>query len=228
VAGPVTYPENGNMPAKSSLMCSVGQSTLLRLARVQFSFSFELSYPESASSSQEITWRASPVGPLAVTEQLLLGRLSWPAPAARLLLALLVGGALAFGDLVERPPLRFHSYVGVAREHGARDVPGDTHKHVVARPRLGELRDQRMAIVVPAPDDTRFVARRFSRLWGDSNSLRGVDHSNFAVSQRFDVPHGRLAEETTVLAAELAYALVTDFIRRTRGINPIHQHPLPR
>jgi hypothetical protein len=39
--------------------------------------------------------------------------------------------------------------VGVAREHGARDVPGGAHDHFVPRARLGELRDQRVAIIVP-------------------------------------------------------------------------------
>jgi len=57
-----------------------------------------------------------------------------------ILLALFVGRALAHGDLVKRAPLRFHPHVGIAREHGARDVSGDTHDHLVARARLRELR----------------------------------------------------------------------------------------
>jgi hypothetical protein len=39
--------------------------------------------------------------------------------------------ALPCGDLVECAPLRLHPDVGIAREHGARDVPGDAHDHVV-------------------------------------------------------------------------------------------------
>jgi hypothetical protein len=42
-------------------------------------------------------------------------------------IALLVSGALARSDLVERPPLRFHPNVGIAREHCARNVPGDPY-----------------------------------------------------------------------------------------------------
>jgi len=49
-----------------------------------------------------------------------------------LLLALFVGGALAGGDFVEGAPLSLHPHVGVAREHRARDVPGDAHDHLVA------------------------------------------------------------------------------------------------
>jgi hypothetical protein len=56
--------------------------------------------------------------------------------------------------------------------------------------------------------------------------LSGADRRGFAASESFDVAHGRLAEETAVLTAELAYAFVTDFVRRTRRINPIRQHPL--
>jgi hypothetical protein len=40
--------------------------------------------------------------------------------------------------------------VGVAGEHGARDVPGDAHDHLVARARLRKLRHERVAVVVPA------------------------------------------------------------------------------
>src|ERR1035441_7522807 len=44
-----------------------------------------------------------------------------------------VGRVLACGDLVKGAPLRFHPDVGVAREHGARDVPEDAHDHFVVR-----------------------------------------------------------------------------------------------
>jgi hypothetical protein len=48
------------------------------------------------------------------------------------LLALFVRGRLASGDLVEGAPLRFHPHVGVARKHGAGDVAGYAHDHLVA------------------------------------------------------------------------------------------------
>src|ERR1035437_1035067 len=73
-------------------------------------------------------------------------------------LAFTVGGALACGDLVQSPPLCFHPDVGVAGKHCARDVPGNAHDHLVARARLRKLRDQRVPIVVPPPDDLSFVA----------------------------------------------------------------------
>jgi hypothetical protein len=41
------------------------------------------------------------------------------------------GCALASGNFVEGAPLGFHSNVGVAREHGPRDVPGDVHGGLV-------------------------------------------------------------------------------------------------
>src|ERR1039457_3645101 len=46
-------------------------------------------------------------------------------PPHRFLHALLVGGALSHGNLIERAPLCLHPYMGVAREHGARNVPDD-------------------------------------------------------------------------------------------------------
>jgi len=69
-------------------------------------------------------------------------------PPLGFFLALLVGGALARGNLVQGTPFRFHPHVGVTREHGARDVPGDAHDHLVARARLGGLRDQRVPVIV--------------------------------------------------------------------------------
>ena len=61
---------------------------------------------------------------------------------------------------------------------------------------------------------------------GDS-ALSSVDRPGFAVSQRLDIAHRRLAEETAVLPAELAYALVAHFVSRARGIHPVHEHALP-
>jgi len=60
---------------------------------------------------------------------------------------------------------------------------------------------------------------------GDS-TLSDFDRRDFPVSQGFDIAHCWLAEETAVLPAELAYALVADFVRRARGINPVHEHAL--
>ena len=74
------------------------------------------------------------------------------------LFALFIGRALACGDLVEGAPFRFHPHVGVPLEHSARDVASDAHDHLVARARLGELRDQRVAVIVPTPNDFRFLA----------------------------------------------------------------------
>jgi len=64
-------------------------------------------------------------------------------------LAPLVGRNLAGGDLVEGAPLRFHPHVGIAREHGARDVTGEAHDHFVTGTGLKRLRDQRVAVIVP-------------------------------------------------------------------------------
>ena len=51
-------------------------------------------------------------------------------------LAPLVGCALAHGNLIEGASLRFHPHMRVAREHGARDVAGDAHDHLVPAPEL--------------------------------------------------------------------------------------------
>jgi hypothetical protein len=53
----------------------------------------------------------------------------------------------------------------------------------------------------------------------------GTDRHGFAVSQGFDIAHWWLAEET--VKAEPDYALVADFARRARGINPVNKHRLP-
>src|ERR1017187_5138353 len=46
-------------------------------------------------------------------------------------LPLLIGCVLPRGDLVEGAPLRFHPHVGVARKHGARNMPRGAHDHLV-------------------------------------------------------------------------------------------------
>src|SRR6266849_10073947 len=43
-----------------------------------------------------------------------------------------------------------------------------------------------------------------------------------------DIPHRRLAEETAVLAVELAGAFVPDLKGSARGVEPIHEHAAPR
>jgi hypothetical protein len=75
-----------------------------------------------------------------------LGSYSDLLPPLRFRLALLVGCALARRDFVEGAALCLHPHVGIPGEHGARDVPGDAHDYLVAGTRLGELRDQRVAI----------------------------------------------------------------------------------
>lgn len=96
------------------------------------------------------------------------------------LLPLLVGGALTYGDLVKRAPLRFHRDVGVARERGPCDMPGDAHDHLIARTRLGELRNERVAIVVPPARHKRTicwgllpraVTASLNALWAGRNGL---------------------------------------------------------
>src|ERR1035437_1970437 len=59
-----------------------------------------------------------------------------PRLAVRLLLAPLVSSALARGDPVEGAPRRFHPHMGVPREHGAQDVPGDAHHNLALRRKL--------------------------------------------------------------------------------------------
>src|ERR1035437_1054126 len=69
---------------------------------------------------------------------------AWRRPGSRSTLR--VGRILARGDLVEGAPFRFHPYVGIAGKHGARDVPGDAHDHLVASSRIVEFRCQGAAL----------------------------------------------------------------------------------
>jgi hypothetical protein len=73
-------------------------------------------------------------------------------------IALFICRALPRRNLVQRAPLRFHPDVRVAGEHGARDVPRDTHDYLVTGSRLGEFGHLGVAVVVPAPDDLRLLA----------------------------------------------------------------------
>jgi hypothetical protein len=45
----------------------------------------------------------------------------------RFFIAPLVGLALALGNFVQGAPFRFHPQVGIPREPGTTDVPGDGH-----------------------------------------------------------------------------------------------------
>jgi len=62
------------------------------------------------------------------------------------------------GDLVKGAALRLHPNMRVAGAHGARNVPCNAHNHLVARTRLREFRYQRVTVIVPPPNDLRFVA----------------------------------------------------------------------
>ena len=58
--------------------------------------------------------------------------------------------------------------------------------------------------------------------------LSNIDLGDVALSQGLDVSNGRLAEESTVLAAELAHTLVADLVRSACSIETVHQHALAR
>src|SRR5258707_268447 len=58
--------------------------------------------------------------------------------------------------------------------------------------------------------------------------LCNIDRGDVAVSQCLNVSNGRLAEESTVLAAELAHTRVADLVRSAGGIEAVHQHSLTR
>ena len=98
-------------------------------------------------------------------------------PPFGFLSALTVRRALARGDFVEGAPLGFHPRVGVAREHGARDVASNAHDHLVACARLGEFRHQRVAVVVPPPDDVCILA--YSRLPRRHTRAAGANQPDF-------------------------------------------------
>jgi len=49
-----------------------------------------------------------------------------------------------------------------------------------------------------------------------------VNCRKLAISQSIDVTDWGLTEESTVLATELTYALVTNFVRRGRSVHSIH------
>ena len=71
------------------------------------------------------------IGPLRAINHCALGGYRILHPPLCFLPPLHVGRTLACSNFVEGAPLRFHSHVGVTREHGARDVPGDAHDHLV-------------------------------------------------------------------------------------------------
>ncbi len=53
-----------------------------------------------------------------------------------------------------------------------------------------------------------------------SARLLVADHFGAGEPTHFDIPHRRLTEEALVLAVELTRALIADFERRARGIDP--------
>jgi hypothetical protein len=106
-------------------------------------------------------------------------------------LAFLVGGALTRGDLVEGAPFRFHSHMGVAREHGPRDVPGDAHDDLITGTRLSEFGYQRVPVGAWAFDDrwSSGGAAEEMRARTDSvkRSLGCATNISFLRTQRSDV-----------------------------------------
>src|SRR5467141_1658747 len=58
--------------------------------------------------------------------------------------------------------------------------------------------------------------------------LGNIDLGDVALSQGLDVPNGRLAEESTVFAAELAHTFIADLVPSACSIETVHQHSLAR
>jgi hypothetical protein len=87
---------------------------------------------------------------------------------------------------IKRPPLRFHAHVGVQRQHGAGDVPGDAHDDLVAGVGLSKLRHQRVPVVVPSPDYIRLGAHL--RTSGRERADRTGGIVRLALSGGEDVP----------------------------------------
>ncbi len=79
------------------------------------------------------------------------------------------------------------------------------------------------------PENLKFVTYVSGRSYNNRSLIVSGHTGSYLVggSNRIDIPHWRLAEEAPVLAAELTYAFVADFVRRARCIYPVHQHPLP-
>ena len=55
-----------------------------------------------------------------------------------------------------------------------------------------------------------------------------ADNCRVGEPTHFDIPHRRLTEEALVLAVELTRALIADFERRARGIEPFSEHSFSR
>src|ERR1019366_5458699 len=93
----------------------------------------------------------------------------------------------------------------VAREHGARDVTGDAHDHLVAGARLSEFRYQRVAVVVPAALHPGFLADldpgRLERRVGSLG--RGVPKANTNHSGRHS-PNLRVYQAACASIAAMA------------------------
>src|SRR5262245_7593569 len=88
--------------------------------------------------------------------------------------------------------------MGVPRKHGARDVPGDAHGHLVARSRLSEFRYKCVTVIVPPALYSCLFAdlgpRRLERSEGTRGSLgkglpkANTNHSWPALSETARVP----------------------------------------
>jgi hypothetical protein len=130
---------------------------------------------------------------------------------------LVVQHALPCGDLVERPPFRFHSDIGIAREHGARDAPAGLRDHLVAR-------------IVPAtavattPSRGRPPGERLDRAArrtrGSASCAPGGAHFGEATSRPFESYPGRRPsrKSSRSLLAETASAFQT-------GVHGAHERP---
>ena len=130
-----------------------------------------------------------------------------PRLPLRVRLALFVRRQLPRRDLVERAPLRFHPDVGVPREQGAGDVPGDAHNHLVAGARLREFRDQCVAVIVPPADGRggRVVQADVAggpsdaRVWYAASGARQFAPLEVLKLTAENNPHGRGSESNAAL-----------------------------
>src|SRR5258708_34596853 len=61
-----------------------------------------------------------------------------------------------------------------------------------------------------------------------SARLLVADHCGAGESTHFDIPHRRLTKEGLVFPVELTRALIADFERPARGIDPFNEHSVLR
>ncbi len=124
---------------------------------------------------------------------------------------------------MERGTFRLHADMAVVPQHLLREVSGDVHDHLIARPTLGQVRHERVPVVVPAALNAGFLTEVVPGGLECRYRARGIIRSRLAVREH--IPLGR---DPQFAPAYASLAVTYDLLGMYEVLAPEESFPLAK